>query len=117
MVNMAALPAANAGMITTEQVAAGFLSHGDLNRDRIEALLARPEIQAELVRRGVDPAQARKRVAALDDEEARALVNRLDAMPAGASDVLTVLLVVFIVLLITDILGLTKIFSFTRPIK
>ncbi len=117
MANVAMLPLANAGLVATEQVAAGFVSNGDSNRYRIEALFARPEIQAELIRRGVDPAEARKRVAALDDEEARTLVNHLDAMPAGASDVLTVLLVVFIVLLVTDILGLTKIFSFTRPIK
>jgi hypothetical protein len=57
------------------------------------------------------------RVAALTEEEARALAERIDALPAGAADVLGVLLVAFIVLLITDILGYTKVFSFTRPMK
>jgi hypothetical protein len=60
---------------------------------------------------------ARARVAALTDEEAATLAGRIDQLPAGSSDILGILLVVFIVLLITDILGLTKIFPFTRSIR
>jgi hypothetical protein len=38
-------------------------------------------------------------------------------LPAGGTDLLGVLLFVFIVLLITDILGFTKVFPFTKPIQ
>ncbi len=55
------------------------------------------------------------RVAALSDDEAAQLAARLDELPAGGSDVLSVALIIFLVLLFTDIMGWTKIFPFTRP--
>jgi hypothetical protein len=64
---------------------------------------------------GVDPAHAQNRVAALTDQEAAQLAARLDELPAGGSDILMVALIVFLVLLFTDIMGYTKVFSFTRP--
>ncbi len=84
---------------------------------RVNDLLARAEVRDALAARGVDPAQVQARVAALTDEEARVLAERLDQMPAGASDILGILFTIFIILLITDILGLTKVFPFTRPIR
>jgi hypothetical protein len=56
------------------------------------------------------------RVAALTDEEVHKVAGKLDQIPAGG-DILGVLLTVFIILLITDILGLTKVFPFTHPIR
>jgi len=111
--NIASFPYANAALISTDQVA-----HAT-NQDRlaINAMLARPDIQTELIRRGVSIDEANQRVAALSDEEVRTLSRQIDLLPAGGVDVLGVILIVFIVLLITDILGLTKVFSFTRPIK
>lgn len=112
--NVTLTPSTGATLISTEQVAEASTS---TERARISALLARPEIQAELIRRGVSPGSAAERVSALTDEEVRALAGRLDQPAAGASDVLGALLVVFIVLLVTDILGFTKVFSFTRSVK
>lgn len=84
---------------------------------RINDLLTRAEVREALAARGVDTAQVEARVAALTDEEARVLADRLDQLPAGASDILGILFTVFIILLITDILGLTKVFPFTRPVR
>lgn len=84
---------------------------------RVNDLLARAEVREALAARGVDPAQVQARVAALSEEEARVLADRLDQLPAGGSDILGVIFTVFIILLITDILGLTKVFPFTRPIR
>jgi hypothetical protein len=56
-------------------------------------------------------------VAALTDEEAAQLAGKLDRLPAGGDGIVGVLLIVFLVLLITDILGLTKIFPFTKPVR
>jgi hypothetical protein len=38
-------------------------------------------------------------------------------LPAGGVDLLGAVLIVFLVLLLTDILGYTKVFPFTRPAK
>jgi hypothetical protein len=102
---------ASAAIIATDQVAASA------ERDRVRSFLDRVEVQARMQALGVNPQAARDRVDALSDEEVAALANRLGQLPAGASDVLTVALIVFLVLLLTDILGYTKIFPFTRPVQ
>lgn len=100
---------ASAGIIATDQVAASA------ERDRVKALLDRTEMRERMQALGVSPQAARDRVDALSDEEVAALAGRIDQLPAGGSDLLTVALIVFLVLLLTDILGYTKVFPFTRP--
>ena len=106
---------AHAALVGSEQL----LQSQSTARDKISAFLARAEVQRQLVARGVDPAEVQARVAALSDDQARDLASRIDKLPAGGDgvgDVLGVLLLIFVILLITDILGLTKVFPFTRPI-
>jgi hypothetical protein len=98
-------------LVTTEEVLAPSV------QQRVGALLARADVRNALTARGVDASQVEARVAALSDDEARLLADQLDQLPAGASDILGILFAVFIILLITDILGLTKVFPFTKPIK
>ena len=86
------------------------------DRAALDALLAREDVRARFEALGVDPAQARERVKALDDQQVRDLAARLDQLPAGG-DVLGIIVTIFIVLLITDILGFTKVFPFTRAIR
>jgi len=100
---------ASAGIIATDQVATSA------ERDRVKSFLDRAEVRARMQTLGVSPQAARDRVEALSDEEVAALAERLDQLPAGGTDVLTVALIVFLVLLLTDILGYTKIFPFTKP--
>jgi hypothetical protein len=87
----------------------------DADRSRIAAALERAEVREQLATLGVSVEQAQARVAALTDAEAAELAARIDELPAGGLDVLAVVLVVFLVLLLTDILGYTKIFPFTQP--
>jgi hypothetical protein len=106
------MPASSlAGIVTTDQVTAG------VERDQVRSFLDRDDVRTRLQEFGVDPAAARARVDALNGDEVAALAGRIDQLPAGGSDVLTVLLVVFIILLITDLLGLTHIFPFTKDMK
>ena len=57
-------------------------------------------------------------MAALTDEEVHKIAGNMDKLPAGGDGgVLEVLLTIFVVLLITDILGFTKVFPFTRSIR
>lgn len=84
------------------------------HRHQIRQLLTRDDVQRQLLAHGVSPAEVNARVAALSDEEAHQMAEQLDNMPAGASSVLGVLFGVFVILLVTDILGLTNVFPFTR---
>jgi hypothetical protein len=72
---------------------------------------------AALEARGVSVDAARARVAALTDAEAAHVAAQIDAAPAGADGVLGTIVFIFVLLLITDILGFTKIFPFTRSIR
>jgi hypothetical protein len=109
---------AQATLVTTEQVAASQgVTSASAQRDHVNATLARADVAAALQERGVDLDQARARVAALTDDEVAHVAHTLDTAPAGAGDVLGVIVFIFVLLLITDILGFTKIFPFTRAIR
>ena len=109
---------ANAALIGTEQVATtqGLPAEGAA-RAHVLATLERADVVQGLQARGVDPQQVRARVDALSDAEVAQLSQQLDSAPAGASDILGVIVTIFVVLLITDILGFTKVFPFTRSIR
>jgi len=101
---------AHAGIVSSEALVAGT------QQERLASLLERGDVRARLQAYGVDPVQAQERVAALSDEEAARLAAQIDALPAGG-DALGVALIVFLVLLFTDIMGYTKIFPFTRSMR
>lgn len=114
----AGLQAAHAGMITTDAVAAqATQAEAQSRRASVLATLNRADVAQALAAKGVDMDAARARVASLSDAEVVALADQLDHAPAGASDVLGVIVFIFLVLLVTDILGLTKVFPFTRSIR
>ncbi len=101
----------HAGMVSTDAVVAGA------QRDSVASFLERADVRAQLEAQGVSLADVKARVAALTDQEAAQLAGRIEALPAGSADVLGVILVVFLVLMLTDILGFTKIFPFTRSVR
>ena len=105
---------AQAGMLPTDSVVASPA------KDRVTTFLNRTDVRAQLESMGVNPADAKARVASLTDDEASQLAAKIDNLPAGGDGfgaLIGALLIVFIVLLITDILGVTKVFPFTKPIK
>ncbi|MGF1547583.1 MAG: PA2779 family protein [Thiotrichales bacterium] len=97
------------GLVTTAEVIG-------TDRDALAQLLTRESVRAGLLAHGVDPTLVEARLAALTPAESQLLAQRLDELPAGAADVVGVLFAVFVILLVTDILGLTKVFPFTRSI-
>jgi hypothetical protein len=99
-------------LISTEQAAAATAG-----RARVEQTLARADVEAALQARGVRVDAVRDRVAALTDAEAAQLAAQIDQAPAGADGVLGTLVFLFVLLLVTDILGLTKVFPFTRAVR
>jgi len=104
------LPAQAAVVATDAALAAA-------QRDRVAALLDRRDVRAQLEAHGVRPAEVKARVAALTDEEAAQLAGHLERLPAGGEGIIGAFVIVFLVLLITDLLGFTRVFTFTRPVR
>ncbi|HEV7477878.1 MAG TPA: PA2779 family protein [Burkholderiales bacterium] len=75
---------AQAGVITTDQAVGSAASQAD--RTTVLNFLTRGDVTSQLQSLGVDPSSAKQRVAALSDAEAASLAQRINAMPAGASD-------------------------------
>lgn len=84
------------------------------DRETLRALLERTDVRAQLESLGVDPRHAEQRVDALTDEEIGQLAGQVGGLPAGGASILGVLFAVFVILLVTDLLGLTRIFPFIR---
>jgi len=105
------LEAAHATMIPTDQFAAA--TDRAALEDKVKQVLSRPELASQLESMGVSPEQARLRVDSLTSEELARVADQADRLPAGG-DIFGTLGAIFIILLITDLLGLTKVFPFTR---
>lgn len=105
------VPAAHAGLIGTAQVVQA--EQRDEARTQLKDMLQRDDVAKELRNLGVDPAQVQARVDSLTDEEVQMLSQKMDELPAGGN-VLGVILFIFVVLLITDILGFTDVFPFVK---
>lgn len=113
-----------AALALPQQSYAAMVSTGSAiasaERDRIATVLNRADVRAQLESMGVKPADVNARLAALTDQEAAQLSAQIDSLPAGGDAVGAIVgaaLLVFIVLLITDLLGFTHVFPFTKPIR
>lgn len=105
---------AQAEMISTDSA---ISDHVDAtSRAALLTEVRRDDVRAELVRQGVDPAEAEARIAALTDAEIRKTLAQMDDNSAGASIAGTIA-TVFIILLVTDLLCLTRLFNFTRCVR
>jgi hypothetical protein len=60
---------------------------------------------------GVSPESAQSRIASLTNEELRMLEQRIDSLPAGGDGVFVLVGVVFVVLLVLELVGVTNIFT------
>lgn len=105
------LPAAHAGMIGTDAVVNA--TQVQQNRERLQNALNRADIKAQLTARGVDPSKVQARIDSLTDEETLTLASQIDQLPAGG-DVVGALVLIFLILLLTDLMGLTNIFPFVK---
>ncbi len=86
-------------------------------RTTINTFLQREDVQQTMVRQGIDLVEAKKRVDNLSDAEVLRLAQTIEQLPAGAGALGTIVgaaVFVFIVLLVTDLLGLTHVFPFVN---
>lgn len=105
---------AQAEMISTDTAINGHVV--DTSRAALLGELQRAEIRDELMRQGIDPAEVEARLAALSDAEIQQTLSQMEDGSSGAGIVGT-LGTIFIILLITDILCLTRLFNFTRCVR
>lgn len=103
---------AQAEMLSTEAAISKYAAHA--NRDFLLGELKKQEIRDQIVAQGVDPTEAEARLKALSDEEIASILMQMEDDTAGGNGVVGALLTVFIILLVTDLLCLTKVFPFTR---
>ncbi|MCR4378175.1 MAG: PA2779 family protein [Rhodospirillales bacterium] len=86
------------------------------SRSTVEAFMNREDVRAQFKSLGVNPDEATQRVAALSDAEVADLAGRIQSSPAGQGlgTIVGAAVLIFIVLLITDLLGFTHVFGFTN---
>ena len=109
------LTLAHATMISTDQIIEESSTVED--RARVMEFLTREEVRQELEALGVNPDEAMQRATTLSDREIRQIAGQLEKLPAGQSAVGAVvgaIVLIFLVLLITDLLGLTDVFPFVK---
>ena len=109
---------AHAVMVSTAEILKQSQDYD--SRDRLHMFFNRSEVQKHLVAWGVNPEEAKARVDSLTDQEIEEIRARIDQLPAGGDALGTIVgaaLVIFLVLLLTDILGLTDIFPFVKSHK
>jgi hypothetical protein len=93
------VPQAHAALIDTEAAQA------QNERERVKAMLERPELAKALEKLGLTPTQAAARVDALGDGEVLQLAGRLDsAIAAGQVSNETLLLIIILVLVLIILL-------------
>lgn len=98
-----------AGMVGTQS-----LLNSPVMSQEVEQL--RPNIEQQLIELGVEAEQASIRVASMSDDQVSEISSRIKDLPAGASAG-GVILTIFIVFVITDVIGATDIFPFIHPVK
>ena len=99
---------APAGVISTGLLVENEVRTASLSR--MEILLAREDVSRQLAELGVDQKQIVERLNALTTEELLALEGQIDEQIAGG-DLLAVIGIVFVVLLILELVGVTDVFK------
>lgn len=112
------LGVARAALVGTDQLVEPSQAQAD--RALVTAFVARRDVRDEMRRMGLSPDEAAARVAVMSDIEIKRVADGIKQAPAGQSAVGAVVgavVIIFIILLITDLLGLTDVFPFVKRNK
>lgn len=82
---------------------------------QLQAALQDQQVRDQLLERGVDPQVLEQRLASLTPMEMQTLNQQIDELPNGG--IIGALALIFVVLVITDMLGATDVFTFVDPIN
>ncbi|HUV78733.1 MAG TPA: PA2779 family protein [Desulfobacterales bacterium] len=104
-----------ASMIGTETVL--ILSKAQNMRENLHKFLERKDVQGMMTAQGVSPIEAKARVDCLSDAEVMEIADKMDQLPSGGDGIGAIVgavLIIFLVLLFTDIMGYTDVFPFVK---
>jgi len=86
------------------------------NKEALLQTINRVDLQEQLLVMGVTTADIESRINQMTQQEIAQLNQQINELPAGG-DVLGIILIIFIVFVITDVIGATDIFPFIHPVK
>ena len=89
-------------------------------RNHLKTLISRNDIKDALISQGIDPVEAKARIDSLSDSEVTEVIGKIEQLPAGRGAfgaLIGAALIIFLVLLLTDILGYTDVFPFVKSQK
>ena len=95
-----------------------LVNHVQHNNAKAELLqtINRSDVKQQLLTMGVKSEDIESRINLMTREEIAQLNHKFDELPAGG-DLLGIILVIFIVFVITDVIGATDIFPFIKPVN
>ena len=106
---------AQAAMISNDLVI-NQVQHSSARTELLQTI-NRADVKEQLLNLGVKAEDIESRVKLMTHEEIAQLNQQINELPAGGSSLLGVLLIIFIVFVITDVIGATDIFPFIKPVN
>ncbi len=89
------------------------------DRQSLQALVDQTEVQQQLQAYGLNPEQVKERIGQMTAEELETLNQHIEELPAGeyAGQVIGLAFALFVIFLITDIIGATNVFPFVQSLN
>ncbi len=108
------LGTSQAAMVSSEQII--YTAEQTDARQSLLQTLKREQVQQQLLSLGVSPADVEARVQHMSYVEIAQLNQKIDELPAG-SGVLGAVVFIFVVFVVTDVIGATDVFPFIHPVN
>ncbi len=105
---------AQAGIITNNQVI--HQAQQAIDKDALLQSINQAGVQKQLANMGVATADIESRINQMTQEEIAQINQQINELPAGG-DVLGIIVLIFIIFVITDVIGATDIFPFIHPVN
>ena len=86
------------------------------DKDALLQTINRVDVQEQLLGMGVSTAELESRINQMTQQEIAQLNQQINDLPAGG-DILGIIVLIFIIFIITDVIGATDIFPFIHPVK
>lgn len=103
---------ATAGVYSSEQAITS--QQYQYNKQQVLSLVDSAEVQQKLMNLGVSPADAKLRIASMTNNELQAFNQQMNEAPAGG--ILGTIVTVLVVVAVLDLMGITDVYPFIRPI-
>ena len=87
-----------------------------IEKDDLLQAINRVDVQQQLLSMGVTADDLENRINQMTAEEVAQLNQQINELPAGG-DILGIIVLIFIVFVITDVIGATDIFPFIHPVN